>query len=87
MIADLNIGIRGRLFAAFGIVVGMTLTAAAVGWIVFTRLGDNFEQFVAKNIPAVTLTSQLAESGTTIIGTAPTLAMVINETERQRVWE
>lgn len=86
MAFDIHIGIRGRLFVAFGVVVAMTAAASVVGWVLFSQLGDEFEAVVSKNIPAVTLASRFAEIGATIIGTAPTLATVSDEGERRRIW-
>ena len=86
MTVSFRIGIRGRLFWAFGAVATLTIAATIVAWVLFTRLGDTLELIVGSNVPAVTLSAQLAERGGGIIGTAPALSAAQNNGERERIW-
>lgn len=86
MSAPFRIGIRGRLFLAFGAVAVATIVATVVAWISFTRLGDTLELIVGRNVPAVTLAAQLAEHGGGIIGTAPALSSAKDDVEREQIW-
>ncbi|MES9962085.1 MAG: ATP-binding protein [Candidatus Sedimenticola sp. 20ELBAFRAG] len=87
MTTSARIGIRGRLFAAFGLVAMATVAAAIVAWISFTRLGDTLDDMAGRSVPAVTYAAELAEQGGGIIGTAQALAAAQNENERKRAWE
>ncbi len=87
MEVPVRIGIRGRLFLAFGAVAAMTVAASIIGWVFYTRLGDSLNQVVETNIPAMTLVTELAEEGSAIIGMAPALAAAPNESERDRIWK
>lgn len=86
MTVSFRIGIRGRLFWAFGAVATVTIAATIIAWVSFTRLGDTLELIVGSNVPAVALSAQLAERGGGIIGTAPALSAAQNNGERERIW-
>lgn len=82
-----RIGIRGRLFIAFGVVAAMTVAATVVGWVSFATLSDGLDRVVGRNIPAVTAAARLAEKGGAIIGTAPALSAATDETDRAGIWD
>ncbi len=86
MMYFLRLGIRGRLFWAFGSVAAMTVAATFVAWISFAGVGDSLNRIVKDNIPAITLAARLAEVGGIITATAPTLAAAADEQERDRAW-
>lgn len=81
-----RMGIRGRLFWAFGAAAVATLVATVVAWVSFSRFGDTLDLIVGRNIPAVTLAAQLAERGGGIVGMAPALSSAQDDGERQRIW-
>ena len=87
MSSYLRMGIRGRLFWAFGAVAVATVVATVVAWVSFARFGDTLDLVVGRNIPAVTLAAQLAERGGGIIGTAPALSSAKDDAEREHVWQ
>jgi two-component system, NtrC family, C4-dicarboxylate transport sensor histidine kinase DctB len=80
------LGIRGRLFWAFGSVAAMTMVASFVAWISFGGVGDSLNRIVTNNIPTVMLAARLAEKGGVITATAPTLAAALNEADRAQAW-
>lgn len=84
--ANRRLGIRARLFGAFGIVAAMTIAATAVAWLSFGSLGDRLNRIVAVDLPTVTLAARLAETGSAITATAPILAAATTEKERSRSW-
>ena len=86
MSGRLRIGIRGRLFLAFGAVAAMTVAASVIGWISYARLGSGLDRVVRTNIPAMQLVTELAEKGAIITGMAPALAVAPDEPERERIW-
>jgi len=81
-----TLGIRGRLFWAFGSVAAMTGAATVVAWISFGGVGDSLNRIVTDNIPSVMLAARLAEKGGVITATAPTLAAAVDEADRSRAW-
>ncbi len=83
---NVRIGIRGRLFWAISIIIGIIVPAVSIGWVSFTRLGADIETITNNNIPAVAFVARLAETGATITGTASTLAAAGNEVERERTF-
>ncbi|CCQ74501.1 ATP-binding protein [Magnetospira sp. QH-2] len=82
----IRIGIRGRLFSAFGVTAMATLAATVVAWVSFSRLGDALDEVVGSSVPAVTFAAELAEHGGGIIGAAPALAAAQTDTERDQAW-
>ncbi len=80
------VGIRGRLFIAFGLVVFMTAITGMIGWLSYSRLGEGLNQVVQTNIPAMILVAELSERGAAITGIAPALAGASDEAERDKIW-
>ena len=78
-----RLGIRGRLFLAFGALSALTLLASIVSWASYNRLGDELNHVVEGNIHTLSLMTDLKERGTTITLTAPTLLAVTGESNRQ----
>lgn len=81
------IGIRGRLFLAFGAVAVMTIAAAAISLLVFTELSGSLARITHEDIPALADASELAERGGLITAIAPSLISARTELERARTWE
>jgi len=81
-----QLGIRGRLFLAFGALSVLTLLASSIGWISHNRLGDELNTVVEENILALGLMADLKEQGATITSMAPTLMAVEDDDTRQNIW-
>ncbi|MCP4432220.1 MAG: HAMP domain-containing protein [Gammaproteobacteria bacterium] len=81
-----RIGIRGRLFIAFGLVVIMTVVTGMIGWLSYSKLGESLHQVVQTNIPTMSLVAELSERGAAITGIAPALAVAEDELEREKIW-
>lgn len=80
-----RIGIRARLLLAFGTVAAMTMIATVTAWLAFSNLSDSLGRVANVHVPAMTLATQLAETGGAIIATAPTLIAAANEREQKNV--
>ena len=81
-----RLGIRGRLFLAFGALSALTLLASSIGWISHNRLGDELNTVVEENILALGLMANLKEQGATITSIAPTLMAAKDDDTRQQIW-
>jgi len=79
-------GIRGRLFLAFGGVAAMTVLASVVAWLSYAHLSESLSRIVTDDIPAIKVSGRLAERGSAVIATAPTLIAATSEKERATAW-
>ena len=80
-----RIGIRARLFLAFGAVAAMTIIATVTAWLAFSNLSDSLGRVANVHVPAMTIAAQLAETGGAIIATAPTLIAAADNREKMNV--
>ncbi len=85
MTSRTRIGIRARLFLAFGTVAAMTMIATVTAWLAFSNLSDSLGRVANVHVPAMTLATQLAETGGAIIATAPTLIAAADQREQKNV--
>lgn len=83
---QVTFGIRGRLFLAFGGVAAMTVLASVLAWLSYTHLSGSLSRIVTDDIPAIKVSGRLAERGSAIIATAPTLIAATSEKERAAAW-
>ncbi len=86
MKARTNLGIRARLFLAFGAVAGMTVIASVAAWLSYSNLSDSLGRLANTHLPAMTVAAQLAETGGAIIATAPALISAADEHEQETIW-
>ncbi len=86
MTTRFRIGIRARLFMAFGTVAAMTVVATVAAWISFANLSESLERVANTHVLAMASAAQLAESGGAIIATAPALIAAADEQEQKTVW-
>ncbi|MCP5016588.1 MAG: HAMP domain-containing protein [Ketobacter sp.] len=80
-----RLGIRGRLFLAFGALSALTLLASSTGWISNNQLGDELDTVVEENILALGLMADLKEQGATITNMSPTLMVAKDDGTRQQI--
>jgi len=69
-----GLGIRGRLFLAFGLVAAMTVLASSVAFLSYNRVGATLADITEHNIPAMSVSLMLARESAEITSTAPALA-------------
>ena len=64
----------------------MTVLASVVAWLSYAHLSESLSRIVTDDIPAMTVSARLAERGSAIIATAPTLIAATSEKERADAW-
>ncbi|WP_245601073.1 MCP four helix bundle domain-containing protein [Marinobacterium jannaschii] len=82
-----RLGIRGRLFIAFGALSAVTLLASVISWLSYNLLGEELDHVVKGNIRTLSQMAELKEQATKITLMAPTLLAVKDEQQRQQVWQ
>ena len=76
-----QVGIRGRLFAAFGTIAGLTVLASATGFISYSHLGTTVTSINTEVLPAIDASLRIAKTSAEIAATAPTLLIAPNKVE------
>ncbi|HYM33537.1 MAG TPA: methyl-accepting chemotaxis protein [Candidatus Cybelea sp.] len=80
-----RIGIKVRLFLAFGALSAMTAIACMVAWLAFGRVDTTLDELAGRSMPEISLSLDLARQSAEIAALAPELATVANEADRQRL--
>ncbi len=78
-------GIRIKLFVAFGAVAGMTLLASTIGFVAFGEVGRTLNLITEQNLPAISLSLRLTKSSAAITAAAPGLLAAQDGKERESV--
>lgn len=78
-----KIGIRSRMFAAFGIVAAVTIATSIIAWVAYERLGNSVQDIAHRDIVAVSLASELTEKGGIITATAPSFVAATDDDQRE----
>ncbi len=84
---SITLGIRHKLFVAFGTVATFLVTACVVSWALFTEAGETIRDMADKNIPAIASSLELARLSAEIAAIAPALAGSTTETEREETFQ
>ena len=71
---------------AFSLVAVMIVIAGFVSWIAFGSLGNVIKRIEEHNLPAITLSAELAEKGAAVVATAPLLIASKTEAEQSETW-
>jgi methyl-accepting chemotaxis protein len=66
-------GLRGRLFAAFGVVAAITVLASATAFVSYDRLERSLEVVTGTSLPHVTRASNIAMAAADVVGQAQAL--------------
>jgi len=69
-----SLGIRGRLFLAFGLVAALTVLASGVAFLSYDRVRDSLAGITGKNLPAMGSALALARESAAIAAASPVLA-------------
>ena len=77
-----RLGIRVKLFAAFGAVAGLTVLASAVGVVSYEDVGQTLGGITQINLPAMAESLRLAKSSAEIAAVAPALIAASDMKER-----
>ncbi|MDP6876327.1 MAG: MCP four helix bundle domain-containing protein, partial [Alphaproteobacteria bacterium] len=65
--------VKVRLIAAFGIVAGLTICAAAVSYVAFSNISNSLQVVAEEAAPAITNALRLSESAKEVAAAIPTL--------------
>ena len=79
-----RLGLRGRLFAAFGAVATITVLASATAFVSYDRLGRSLEVVTGTSLPHVTRASNIAVAAADVVGQAQTLLAASGADDRTR---
>src|ERR1700751_3935742 len=79
-----RLGLRGRLFAAFGAVAATTVLASGTALVSYDRLGRSLEVVTGTSLPHVTRASNIGQAASDVVGAAQALLAAANADERTR---
>ncbi len=79
-----RLGLRGRLFAAFGAVAAMTVLASATALVSYDRLGDSLEIVTETSLQHVTRASNIGQAAADVVAAAQALLAAATSDERTR---
>ena len=63
-----GLGLRGRLFAAFGAVAAITVLASATAFVSYDHLGRSLEVVPGTSLPHVARASNIAMAAADVVG-------------------
>ena len=78
-----TLGIRGRLFLAFGLVAALTVLASGVAFLSYDRVRDSLADITGKNLPAMGSALALARESAAIAAASPVLASASDQKARE----
>jgi len=79
-----GLGLRGRLFAAFGAVAAITVLASANAFVSYNHLGRSLQVVTGASLPDVTRASNVAMAAADVVGQAQALLAAFGADERTR---
>jgi methyl-accepting chemotaxis protein len=68
-----SVGLRAKLFLAFGAVAGLTVLASAVAFVSYNAVGRAVSDIAGDSLPAMSASVRLAKSSAEIVSIAPAL--------------
>ena len=78
-----RLGLRGRLFMAFGVVAALTVLASGSAIISYDSLGRSLGAIAEKSLPGVIRTSEVARAAGDVAAAAPRLLAATDPAERE----
>lgn len=81
----LKLGVRERLFMAFGFAAALTVLASGIAWTGLDEVAGAIERITGEAVPEITGSLTLAQQTTTIAAAAPALSNVTTDAERAQV--
>ena len=79
------LGLRGRLFAAFGTVAALTVLASGSAIISYDILGRSLGAITEKNLPEITRASKVIRAADEVAAAAPRLLAATDPNEREHL--
>ena len=77
-----RLGLRGRLFMAFGVVAALTVLASGSAIISYDSLGRSLGAISEKSLPEITRASEVARAASDVAAAAPRLLAATDRAER-----
>jgi methyl-accepting chemotaxis protein len=78
-----HLGLRGRLFMAFGVVAALTVLASSSAIISYGSLGRSLGAIAEKSLPEITRTSRVVRAAGEVAAAAPRLLAASDPAERE----
>jgi methyl-accepting chemotaxis protein len=82
-----HLGLRGRLFTAFGVVAALTVLASGSAIISYDSLGRSLGAIAEKSLPEITRTSKVVRAAGEVAAAAPRLLAATDATEREQAFK
>ena len=79
-----HLGLRGRLFMAFGVVAALTVLASGSAIVSYDSLGRSLGAIAEKSLPEITRTSRVVKAAGEIAAVAPRLLTAADAAEREQ---
>jgi methyl-accepting chemotaxis protein len=79
-----HLGLRGRLFTAFGVVAALTVLASSSAIISYDSLGRSLGAIAEKSLPEVTRASRVVRAAGEVAAAAPRLLAATDAAEREQ---
>jgi methyl-accepting chemotaxis protein len=79
-----HLGLRGRLFTAFGVVAALTVLASGSAIVSYDSLGRSLGAIAEKSLPEITRTSRVVKAAGEIAAVAPRLLTAADAAEREQ---
>ena len=78
-----HLGLRGRLFMAFGVVAALTVLASGSAIISYDSLGRSLGAVAEKSLPEITRASEVVRAAGEVAAAAPRLLAATDKAERE----
>jgi methyl-accepting chemotaxis protein len=78
-----HLGLRGRLFTAFGVVAALTVLASSSAIVSYDSLGRSLGAIAEKSLPEITRASKVVRAAGEVAAGAPRLLAATDSTERE----
>ena len=78
-----HLGLRGRLFMAFGVVAALTVLASGSAMISYDSLGRSLGAVAEKSLPEITRASEVVRAAGEVAAAAPRLLAATDKAERE----
>jgi methyl-accepting chemotaxis protein len=82
-----HLGLRGRLFTAFGIVAALTVLASSSAIISYDSLGRSLGAIAEKSLPEITRASEVVRTAGEVAAAAPRLLTATDAVEREQAFK
>jgi methyl-accepting chemotaxis protein len=82
-----HLGLRGRLFTAFGVVAALTVLASSSAIISYDSLGRSLGAIAEKSLPEITRASEVIRAAGEVAAAAPRLLAATDAAEREHAFK